>query len=155
MKLGTIQKWVADRQKDEVLLIGEPPRAAVRCTRRVIDEPVDPGLPDGKHQQRQIWYSHDVPVSGRVKMFPAQQGGERMAISWDKKLSEKTCAERAANYPMPPPEEKKPEPGMGEAGMGEAGMEEPGMADPGMTEPGMTDPEPGMDEPKKGDEPGK
>jgi hypothetical protein len=139
MKLGTTQKWVKERQKDEVLLIGEPPRAAVRCTRRVIDEPEDFARPEGKRRPREIWYSHDVPCSGRVKMFPAQQGGERLAISWDKKLPRDVCEKRAALIPMPP-EEKKPEPGMDEPGMDEPGMGEPGMDEPGMDEPGMGEP---------------
>jgi hypothetical protein len=153
MKLGPTQKWVKERQKEEVLLVGEPtPRAAVRCTRRVIDEPEDFSKPDGKRRPREIWYSHDVPGTGRVKMFPAQQNGERMAISWDKVLPADVREKRAALIPMP----KKEEPGMGEPGMGDPAMGEPGMEEPGMKEPGMEEPgkepgmeEPGMDEPPK------
>jgi hypothetical protein len=147
MKLGTTQKWVTERQKDEVLLIGDPPRAAVRCTRRVIDEPADPSLPEGRRRPREIWYSHDVPCSGRAKMFPAQQEGERLIISWDKRLPADVCEKRAALIPMPE-KEKKDAPAMGEPGMDEPGMGEPAMGEPGKGEPGMDDP--GMDEPKDG-----
>jgi hypothetical protein len=144
MKLGPTQRWVKERERDEVLTIGEPPRAAVRCKRRVIDEPADFTRPEGKRRPREVWYSHDVPATGRVRMFPAQQEGERMLLSWDKVLPAEYCAKRAATYPKPePPKDPPPamdgEPAMGEPGMGEPGMGEPGKGEPGMDEPGMAD----------------
>ncbi len=151
MKVGSTQAWVKERQKDDVVYVGEPPTKAVRATRRVIEEP-DPEKPNGGKRQREIWYSHDVPATGRVKMFPAQQGGERMALSWDKRLTAEECKKRAERYPKPGEEGagKDPhggmdEPGMDDPGMGEPGMDEPGMKEPGMGEPGMDDPGMGGD----------
>lgn len=150
MKAGGEQKWKTERQKDEIVYVGDPPAKAVRATRRVIEEPDPDGAP-GSRRQREIWYSHDVPASGRVKMFPAMRGGERMAISWDKRLPPAECAERAQRY-VKPSEQKPPtdphQPGMDEPGMDGGGMTEPGMEEPGMNEPGME--EPGMDEPGMG-----
>jgi hypothetical protein len=145
MKLGPTQRWVKEKEKEEVLVVGDPVKAAVRCKKRVIEEPVEVSKPEGKKQERQVWYSHDLPCTGRAKMWPAQGGGERFAISWSKRLSAEECAKRAANIKKPEPEKDA---GMGEPAMGEPGMEEPGM-DGGMEEPGMGEPgkEPGMDEP--------
>ena len=147
--------WLADKTKDEVLFIGNPPTAAVRCVRRHRQMPVNPTKPDGEKEVTQLWYSHDVPGTGVVKRFPAQGGGERYAIAWDKRIPAETCAERAKRYPKqeapktPTPE--TPEPGMDEPGMGEPGMDEPAMGEPGMAEePAMGEPamdEPAMDEP--------
>lgn len=141
-----LQKWVNDRAKHEILYIGEPPTKAIRAVHRYLDEPKDFTRPDGPRQTREIWFSHDLPATGRAKMYPAQRGGERMIISWDKVLPAEECAKRAAKYPEP--EAPKPA-GGGEPGMGDPapGMDEPGMGEPGMGEPGMDAPTPGMDEP--------
>jgi hypothetical protein len=137
-----------DLQRDEVVYVGrDGALKGVRCTRRVIEEPVDPTNPEGKKRQRQIWFSHDVAAMGRAKAFPAQNGGERRAVSWDKKLSAEDCAAAAGHYPTAEEEERRrkeqqkaAEPGMDEPAMGEPGMEEPGMAEPGMDAPGMDEP---------------
>ena len=151
-----LQKWVTERAKPEILYIGDPPTKAIRAVHRYLDEPKDFTKPDGPRQLREIWFSHDLPATGRAKMHPAQRGGERMIISWEKVLTAEVCAKRAVKYPEPdaaatpkptPPEGG--EPGMGEPAMGEPGMDEPGMGEPtpGMGEPGMDAPkgEPGMD----------
>lgn len=149
--------WLADKTKDEVLFIGDPPTKAVRCVRRHRQMPVNPDKPDGEKQVTQLWYSHDVPGTGVVKRFPAQGNGERYLISWDKRLPADACAERAKRYPKQEapstptvPTAPGAEPGMEEPGMGEPapGMDEPAMGEPGMDEPAMG--EPGMDEPAMG-----
>jgi hypothetical protein len=137
-----LQKWKPDMVKDEVLYLGrEGAIKAVRCTRRAIDEPDNMTSPEGPRHVRQIWYSHDVKGRGIAKMFPAQGGGERRAISWDKKVPADECKKRAEKHGAPPEEKKDtpptPEPGMEEPGMGEPGMGEPGMTEPGMDAPGM------------------
>lgn len=153
---GPTQKWLADKQKDEILYVGVPATKALRTMHRFLEEPEQFSQPEGPKRVRQIWYTHELPCTGRAKMFPAQRGGERMVLSWEKRLSPEECAKRAARYPDN--EEKGsssatggPEGGMDEPGMGEPGMEEPGMGEPGMEEPGMS--EPGMEEPGMG-EPG-
>jgi hypothetical protein len=153
--------WLEDKTKDEVLYVGSPPTAAVRCVRRHRQMPVNPTKPEGEKEVTQLWYSHDVPVTGVVKRFPAQGGGERYAIAWDKRLPAETCTERAKRYPKQEAPSSPtsgttptPEPGMDEPGMGEPGMDEPGMGEPGMDEPAMGEPgmeEPGMDEPGRTD----
>ncbi len=149
---STVQKWVTERAKPEILYIGDPATKAIRTVHRYLDEPKDFTLPDGPRHVREIWFSHDLPATGRAKMFPAQRGGERMIISWSKVLPVEECAKRAARYPDPDaqtgPKTSNPEggePGMDEPGMGEPGMGEP---TPGMDEPGMDAPTPGMDAPK-------
>jgi len=150
MATGSMQHWLTDKQKDEILYVGVPPTKALRTVHRFLEEPEQFSNPEGPKQVRQIWYSHDLPCTGRAKMFPAQRGGERMIISWDKRLSPEVCAKRAVRYPDT--DDKGPvspssgtdggmgEPGMDEPGMGDAPMGEPGMEEPGMTEPGMTEP---------------
>jgi hypothetical protein len=141
-KDNELQKWKPDMVKDEVLYVGpEGAVKAIRCTRRAIDEPENLSKGGGPRRVRQIWFSHDVKVRGIGKMFPAQGGGERRAISWDKKVPADECKSRAEKYGKPP-EEKPPEPAMDEPGMDEPGPAEPGM-EPGMDEPAMD----GMDEP--------
>lgn len=148
LKLGEIQKWIPEKTKSEVLYLGDPATVAIRTTHRYLDEPRDFNTPDGPRRTREIWFSHDVPCTGRAKMYPAQKDGERVVISWTKVLSSDECAERAARYP----EEAESDGGnKAPTTTGEPGMEAPGMGEPGMSEPGMD--EPGMDEPKK-DEPG-
>lgn len=129
--------WFRDKAKDEVIYVGDPPTVAVRATHRWLEEPVTPGNVDGPKRMRQIWYSHDVAATGRVKMFPAQRGGERLAISWSKKLPMAECAKRAGRYRDEEAAKPAPEPGMGEGGMEEPAMGEGGMSEPGMEEPGM------------------
>lgn len=144
-------KWLVEKQKEGVLYIGEPATKAVRVTHRFLEEPKSPSAPAMGTRVRQIWYSHDVPATGRVKMFPAQQGGERMAISWDRRLSADECTERSKRLP---PLEADSGPKAAAAGAGmedEPGMAEPGMAEPGMEEPGMEpEPAPAPDEGMKG-----
>jgi hypothetical protein len=147
--------WLTDREKEEVLYVGDPPTHAVRCVRRFREMPVNPGKPEAEKQVTQLWYSHDVAVTGVVKRFPAQGNGERFAISWDRRIPADECAERAKRYPRQEapsnpvtPTAPGSEPGMGEPGMDEPGMGEPGMEGPGMEEPGME--EPGMEEPGMG-----
>ena len=141
MKLGPQQSWRTERQKDEIVYVGDPVAKAVRATHRVIEED-DPEKAPGVKRQREIWYSHDAPCTGRVKMFPAQRGGERLAFSWDKVLPADECANRAALYPKePPPGKEDGKEGGKEKPGKEGGMEEPGM-DGGMTDGGMA--EPGM-----------
>jgi hypothetical protein len=155
--------WKTDKQKEEILYVGEPPKYALRCVRRVRDEPQHFTEPEGRRRDHQYWFSHDVPCSGRVKEWPAQNEGERMAVAWDKVLSPTECEERAKKYKDPEEEKKKkeeeerkkkeeeekekkpPEGGMDEPGMGEGegGMDEPGMGEGGM-EGGETPPDPGM-----------
>lgn len=150
-------KWLVEREKKEILFIGEPPTKAIRTTHRYLEEPAEPGRPEAGKRVREIWFSHDLPATGRAKMFPAQRGGERMVISWDKTLSAEECATRAPRYPKPDPKADggtsspsgPSEPGMGEPGMAEPGAGEPGMAEPGAGEPGMG--EGGMSEPEKPD----
>ena len=133
-----LQKWKPDMVKDEVLYVGpEGALKAIRCTRRAIDEPDNMTTPDGPRHVRQIWFSHDVKARGIGKMFPAQGGGERRALSWDKRVPADECKSRAEKYEKPPEEEKKTEPGMDEPAMGEPAGMDGGMAEPGMTEPGM------------------
>jgi hypothetical protein len=134
-----------DKEKEEVVYVGTPAKLAVRATRRVLDEPEIPGDTTGRRRDRKIWYSHDVPATGRVKEFPVPglEDGERTAISWDKVLPEEECKKRAEKY-RPPEEEKKEEapkkegdgekPKEPEGGMdGEApGMEGGGDAPPAM-----------------------
>ncbi len=93
-------KFVKEKQKDELVYCGgTPPTKAVRATRRVIEFPAMAERPDGAKTQLQIWFSHDVPVLGRAKQFPSIRDGERLAISWDKKLPADVCAKRAERYP--------------------------------------------------------
>jgi hypothetical protein len=138
------QKWVTAKTKKEILYVGDPPTAAVRTSHRWLDEPRDFSMPEGPRRERQIWFSHDVPATGRVKMYPAQGGGERMVVSWKKVLTPEECAARAARYADP----------SGDKGHGAATSSPPGGAEPaGMDEPGMGEPEkpePGMDEPAMG-----
>lgn len=148
-KDNEIQKWKPELKRDEILYVGpEGALKAVRCTRRGIDEPVDLSSKDGPRRVRQIWHSHDVKARGIAKMFPAQGGGERRAISWDKKVPLEECAKRAVKHGPVPEDKPKEEPAMGDEPGMDGGMEDPGMAEPGMAEPGMTEPgmtEPGMD----------
>lgn len=93
-------KFVAEKQKDEIVYVGgTPPTKAVRTTRRVVEYPAMNERPDGAKTQLQIWFSHDVPVLGRAKQFPSVRDGERIAVSWDKKLAVDVCAKRAERYP--------------------------------------------------------
>lgn len=92
-------RFVADKQKDEVVYVGgPPPTKAVRSTKRVIELPAMHERPDGAKTLLQIWFSHDVPVLGRAKQFPSVRDGERVAISWDRKLPSDVCAKRAEHY---------------------------------------------------------
>jgi hypothetical protein len=106
-KLGDHQKWKKEKERQEVVVVGQAQKRSVRCTHRVLDEPESFANPEGRRRERRIWYSHDVPCSGRVKEWPAQNEGERLAISWDKTLSATECAERAKKYKDPEDEEKK------------------------------------------------
>ncbi len=131
--LGDTQRWLAEKEKDEVLYVGDPPTRAVRCRHRYLEEFESPGDSSGAKRVRQMWMSHDVPCTGKVKEFPTPGilDGERMAVSWDRTMTAEECAERAKRFgPADPPS-------------GEAGMAEPAMSDPGMSDPGMSD-EPGM-----------
>ena len=159
LKMGPSQKWLPEKSKKEVLYLGAPPTKAIRTTHRYLDEPKDFTVPEGPRRTREIWFSHDIPCSGRAKMYPAQKSGERMVISWSKVLSADECAERAAKYP----EEDASKSGNSvPTTSGEPGMDDPGMGEPAMGEPGMEEPkgepkkeEPGMDaEPPTKPDPG-
>jgi hypothetical protein len=109
-KLPDDQSWKKEKQK-EVLVgvgpVGKPPTKSVRCTLRYLDEPEIPSDPKGRRRERRIWYSHDVPCSGKAKEWPAQNEGERLVISWDRVLSPEECAERAKKYRDREEEERK------------------------------------------------
>ena len=124
IKADSPQKWLTDKQKDEVLYLGTPPTRAIRAVHRFLQEPESFSRPDGPKQVRQVWFSHDIPCTGKAKMFPAQGGGERQVISWTKRLTPEECAKLAAKYPHPEPEAKKDAP--------TGGMDEPGMTEPAM-----------------------
>lgn len=94
------QKWIQEKAKAEILYLGEPPTKAIRTMHRFLDEPADFTLLEGPRRVRQIWYSHDIPASGRAKMFPALRDGERMVISWDRMLPADECE---ARRPLPRP----------------------------------------------------
>jgi hypothetical protein len=92
-------KFVREKQKDEIVYCGgTPPTKAVRATKRVIEYPTMNERPDGPKTQLQIWFSHDVAVLGRAKQFPSVRDGERVALSWDKRLPADVCAKRAERY---------------------------------------------------------
>jgi hypothetical protein len=136
-------RWVADKQKDEILYLGSPPTAALRCVRRFREAPAMPGRPEGQKEVTQLWYSHDLPVTGCVKRFPAQGGGERYALDGSKRLTAAECAERAERYPDVAEAENPTSPTTPTAPTPEGGMAEPGMDEPappeapGLDEPGM------------------
>jgi len=121
-------QFLKDKEKEEVLVLGDPPSKAVRTVHRFIQYPDDPSKPDGATKIGEIWYSHDVPVTGWAKrtptMFNPRKEGERVSISWSKRLTPEECAKLAAKWASSDPE-KKPD---------DAGMEEPGM---GMDDPSM------------------
>lgn len=143
------------KDKDELLYLGGPPPThAVRTTKRHIEGPADPSKPDGVKLRIQTWFSHDVPVRGIAKRFPAQREGERVAVSWSKRLPPQECAKRAERYPddegksgatSPTAPTAPSEPAMGEPGMDDPGMGEPPMGEPAM-EGGDAPPSPGMDD---------
>jgi hypothetical protein len=133
--------WKTDLQKDEVVYVGpEDAPKGVRCTKRVLEEPVDPSNPDGPKRQREIWYSHDVAARGVAKMLPAAPfgAGERRAISWSKRLTGAECAKLLAAYPTAEEDAKAND------ASSSAAMDDPGMDDGGMKEP------PAMDDPSMG-----
>jgi hypothetical protein len=127
--------FLPEKDKEEIVYVGKPgspPTKAVRATHRFIEYPEDMNKPDAAKKVRQVWYSHDVLAQGRAKQFPAQREGERIALSWDKKLSLDECKRRAADYPdtdakptappATPPAAPPAEPGMGGDGMSEPAM---------------------------------
>lgn len=92
-------RFLKDREREEVLLVGGPPEThAVRTVRRVVEYPTRHDQPDGPKTQLTIWFSHDVPVLGRAKQFPAVRNGERVVVSWEKRLPADVCAARAEGY---------------------------------------------------------
>ncbi len=148
LKMGDAQKWLPERTKSEILFIGDPPTKAIRTKHRYLDEPKDFTVPTGPRRTREIWFSHDVPCTGRAKMYPAQKDGERMVISWSKVLSADECAERAGRYPEDAEKAGDSKPTAADPGMGEPGMDDAGMGEPAMDEPKKDEPkkdEPGMD----------
>ena len=132
-----------------------PRRRSARCI-AILDEPADFTLLEGPRRVRQIWYSHDIPASGRAKMFPALRDGERMVISWDRMLPADECAKRAARYPDQPDEGHKLPEAPADPAMGEPGMDDPGMGEPAMDgevppkDPAGMDGEPTKPEPAMG-----
>jgi hypothetical protein len=128
---GDHATFLAAKEKDEVLYVGDPPTKAIRTRHRFLDEPEPDADPaSGPRRVRQIWYSHDVPCSGKAKEFPAQADGERMVISWDRKMTAEECAERAKKFgPAPEP------------------VDEPAMSEPPMSDTPMVD---GMSSPSLG-----
>jgi hypothetical protein len=104
------QRWVVEKQKEVLVGIGpagEPPTRSVRCTLRYLDEPEIQSDPKGRRRERRIWYSHDVPCSGKAKEWPAQNDGERLVVSWDRVMTAEECAARAKKYRDPEEEERK------------------------------------------------
>src|SRR5262249_2183304 len=92
--LPTGWRLLEDKRKEEIGdlgLPGEKPTKAVRAIHRQLEYPEFQEHPDGHKKIRHVWYSHDVPVLGRAKQFPAQGQGERIALSWDKKLTAAEC----------------------------------------------------------------
>jgi hypothetical protein len=109
-KLPEDQRWVVEKQKDVLVgvgPVGQPPTKSVRCTLRWLEEPEIASDPKGPKRQRRIWYSHDVPCSGKAKEWPAQNDGERLAISWDRVLPPEECEARAKKYRDVEEEERK------------------------------------------------
>lgn len=144
-RLPADNEWKTSKQKDVIVYVGEPvPKVAVRATLRVLDEPVMASEPKGRRRERKIWYSHDVPVTGKVQEFPFAGGdsAERKAVAWDKVLSPTECQERAKRYRDKEEEEQK---ARDEAAMGDG--EKPKEPEGGGDKP--KEPEGGGDKPKE------
>ena len=56
------------------------------CRYFKVEEPKDRRWPDGEKISKDIWYSNDVPVSGKVKQDP----GGHMVIKWGQMSPEET-----------------------------------------------------------------
>ena len=63
------------------------------CRYFEVEEPKDRAWPDGEKIRKEVWYSNDVPVSGKVKAEP----GNRMVLKWGQ-MSEEETKKRLAAY---------------------------------------------------------
>lgn len=77
--------------KDEMVTVEVNGQKLV-CRFFEVEEPKDRQWPEGEKIRKEIWYSNDVPVSGKVKQEP----GGRMVLKWGQMPEEETKKRLAA-----------------------------------------------------------